>query len=346
MEWTLDGRLLVSEQQTGMIKDITNGGDARTLPPIAWGLGAPAAIVPLRDGRVLVADMRFGCVWDVARGGDCSETEPFAHGLTIPYNVVAREPDGELQVLVSEDISIAARQYTDITRGGGPESHRTFITNIPSRTIYQRVREIDVDLLRADDGGFADQLVGSQKCGTWGLILARGNGELVATASSMGLLVRTPDDGGEFMSFASNPDNIVAWGLEPMGGMKEHPWNGLIYISQPADGTVVAVDRTVLETSSSTHQSFACRRQVSRPVFGSHQTVKRCTCVIAVSEPSGRSRVTCTSLISLSGAGPSPHRSAAFFANAHSPPPTLCPQRPFADESRWSTSRGIGTMRF
>ena len=49
MEWTPDGRLLVSDLTAGKVFDITDGGDVTQTAPVAEGLGGPAAIVPVDD---------------------------------------------------------------------------------------------------------------------------------------------------------------------------------------------------------------------------------------------------------------------------------------------------------
>ncbi|MCP9487991.1 MAG: hypothetical protein MSC30_19305 [Gaiellaceae bacterium MAG52_C11] len=84
------------------------------------------------------------------------------------------------------------------------------------------------------------------KCNSWGIVYVLGeSSELIVAASSLGLLALAPKDGGDFMSIVADSSNVVAWGLEPMGGMKEHPSNGLVYVSQPQRGYVMAIDPNV-----------------------------------------------------------------------------------------------------
>ena len=248
MEWTLDGRLLVSEHRAGAVKDITDGGDARDLAPLAIGLRGPAALLPI-DNRILVTEMLAGRVTDVAAGGDFSDAEPFAAGLRLPYNIVGAPSGSGTRIIVSEDASLGIAQYTDITHGGERADFRPFITMIPGRSHYHAVPVIDYEKLgqtAADDFDFIGSLINGTKCTNWGIVYALGeNRELLVAASSLGLMAKAPEDGGDFMSIVANPDNVVAWGLDPMGGMKEHPENGLVYVSQPHRGCVLAVDPNI-----------------------------------------------------------------------------------------------------
>lgn len=242
MEWTADRRLLVSEHRAGQIKDITEGGDARQMRPFASGLRGPAALLPLGD-RVLATEFFGGRVSDVARGGDVSKNEPFATGLNLPYNIVATRQDGDVRIIVSEDVSLGVTRYTDITRGGDPKQFTSFIGEIPGRPHYQKPRQIDVKAVADMRSDFYETVIGGDKCGNWGIAAPlKGGKQLVLSVSSLGMIVRVPEGGGRFMSFLDDPANVLAWGLAPMGGMKEHPTNGLIYVSQPDRGAVMAVD--------------------------------------------------------------------------------------------------------
>jgi glucose/arabinose dehydrogenase len=103
MEWTKDGRLLVSECTAGNIKDVTEGGDMAHKTPVAYGLKGPSSIRPLDDGRILVAEMWGGSIRDISQNGDVSRIAPFAHSLSGPYSIatVKRKNDGESRIYVT-----------------------------------------------------------------------------------------------------------------------------------------------------------------------------------------------------------------------------------------------------
>jgi hypothetical protein len=70
MEWTQDGRLLVSEFGRGRVVDVTDGGDCRDATPFAEDLTHPAGLLTDYEGsRILVADTGRGEVLDITEGG-------------------------------------------------------------------------------------------------------------------------------------------------------------------------------------------------------------------------------------------------------------------------------------
>ena len=82
MEWTPDGRLLVSEHTAGTVRDISKGGDASEAKPLAYNLQGPAAIRPTEDGKVLVVETWGGAIADIAGGGDATKL-PFPDTVSI-----------------------------------------------------------------------------------------------------------------------------------------------------------------------------------------------------------------------------------------------------------------------
>ena len=64
MEWTQDGRLLVSETTAGRVTDISRGGDFIDASPFAWGLETPASICPMPDGSIYTVE-----IWGGSRQG-------------------------------------------------------------------------------------------------------------------------------------------------------------------------------------------------------------------------------------------------------------------------------------
>ena len=90
MEWTRDGRLLVSEFLGGNVKDITEGGDARKQKPFAYNLGHPASLLTDYQGdRILVNDNGKGVVYDITKGGDVESAPVVFRGIPGPYGLVS-----------------------------------------------------------------------------------------------------------------------------------------------------------------------------------------------------------------------------------------------------------------
>jgi hypothetical protein len=113
--WTSDGRLLVAEYGTGMVKDITAGGDFTEAPAFATGLGnATRNMLETQDGRILVCQQGLFQVMDITAGGDFSEAAPFA---TLPErtNCIAQDATGRIWAGVYN--GPAAGLY-EITAGG------------------------------------------------------------------------------------------------------------------------------------------------------------------------------------------------------------------------------------
>jgi hypothetical protein len=135
MEWTPDGRLLVSEPTAGQIKDITHGGDMCNTKPFAYGLMGPASILPLGD-RLLTAENWGHCVTDITHGGDASKAERYATNLSSPYSLATLpQHDGtaEYRVFVNERFGRFRGQITEITGGGNRSNFKPYITDIPVR---------------------------------------------------------------------------------------------------------------------------------------------------------------------------------------------------------------------
>jgi hypothetical protein len=237
MEWTPDGRLLVSEHTAGQIKDITHGGDMRQALPFAHGLRGPSSILPLEDGRILASEMWGGRVIDISSGGDMSKQEPFAKELAAPYSLACQEAS----IFVTERSGKLSAQVTDITAGGGRNSHRPYVTRIPI-----------VPLLGLE--GLAPPEIGQEKwadfsnaCADWLTTVGLGDQTWIVVGSSvLGQLVRVPKDGGSYLDLAEQ-GHLLAKGLNWMGGEIQHPYDHLVYVAQPLKGTIMAIDPTTLQ---------------------------------------------------------------------------------------------------
>lgn len=229
MEWTAEGRLLVSEPTAGRIIDITDGGDMRDAEPFAWGLEGPASILPMPDGRLLVSEMWSGRVSDITGGGEMSQRTPFADGLRGPYSL--SRIGGS--VFVVESPNSFTTQITDITVHG---EHKPYVTNIPGSPLA------GLEGLTPLESWPDRWQVFFEACKTWKTPLRiAGTDELVLNSSALGLLIRVPEGGGDFGDFLRE-DSPLASGLGSMGGMIQHSESDLLYVTQPVDGSITAVD--------------------------------------------------------------------------------------------------------
>ncbi|MBI3032784.1 hypothetical protein HYY69_04875 [Candidatus Woesearchaeota archaeon] len=92
MEWTADGRLLVSEFLGGTVKDITVGGDCRTIKPFAFNFGHPASILTnYKSNRIIVVDNGRGKIYDITAGGNAEKAPVVFSGIPGPYGLVAHD---------------------------------------------------------------------------------------------------------------------------------------------------------------------------------------------------------------------------------------------------------------
>ena len=233
MEWMPDDRLFVTEHTTGRIYDITDGGDMRDAKPFAWGLEGPASMLPLEDGRILISETWGGRIKDMSVGGDLSKQDAFAHNLSMPYTLGAlTKPDGSLRLTVSESFGPFHTQNTDVTNGGGREDFTPYVTRLPSIPGAPGLSPINLSNWSADWENFA--AAGCTK--TW--VTVRDNVLFVAVGA-VGQVLRIPEGGGEYLDLVDG-GHLAAWGMQRLGGMKHHPWDGRIYAVQPEFGNVIA----------------------------------------------------------------------------------------------------------
>ncbi len=234
MEWTPDGRLLVSEHTAGRVKDITAGGDMRDAKPFAYGLRGPSSILPLGD-RLLISETWSDCVTDITSGGDASGAGRYATELSSPYSLSALPPnDGaEQRVFVSERFGRFRGQITEITGGGVRSDFKPYITDVPVRTTVPGRAPIE---FWPDKWEFYSSAVCEDA--PWHTVY---QGALYFEVAHLGQIIRAPEDGGVHAELEDR-GCIVAWGLDRIGGMKEHPYDGRIYAVQPERGNIVAVD--------------------------------------------------------------------------------------------------------
>lgn len=243
MEWTPDGRLLVSDLTAGKVFDITDGGDATKLTPVAEGLGGPAAIVPV-DDHILVAESVAGRVSDVGSG----KRQTFADGITFPYSMIKYEKEGVRRILVSEAVSEFRSQYLDITQGGQRDDFDVFISDIPRRLVHMFAGKYPAPFVLGEGypvpSGSGPSIL-MNGCNAWGTMLAFDDGSvhLGMKIGSLGAFIRVPDEGGSAFDLLEDRSNVLASGLDPVAsGCIQHPTNGKVYITQPLSGEVRAFD--------------------------------------------------------------------------------------------------------
>ncbi|WP_254508181.1 Ig-like domain-containing protein [Anatilimnocola floriformis] len=119
-----DGRLLVSEFNSGEITDITAGGDFTGATPYATGLSGPRNMVQLSDGRILVGEDSNGQVTDLATGGNLSGATPFASGLGTVSDIVQSSSGA---IYVSDRFG---QKVFNITAGGSFSAATAFATGL------------------------------------------------------------------------------------------------------------------------------------------------------------------------------------------------------------------------
>lgn len=236
MEWTNDGRLLVSEHTAGTVKDITNGGDMKNVDPFAYGLHGPASMKPLYDGRILISETWGGTVSEISNGGDISKQKPHATGLSMPYTLASKQiDDGSFSVFVSESFGAFHTQITDITNGGERENFKAHFINMPSTPGAPGLTPLD----HWPDNWEKVAAAGCVKNWTTNDPI---NSDIYVAIGTMGQIIRIPDNGGDYIEEVKSQKNLIAWGLQKMGGMYFNPIDRQIYAVQPECGNVIAID--------------------------------------------------------------------------------------------------------
>ena len=232
MEWTLDNRLLVSQSTAGSVVDITDGGDMMNAKPFASGLKGPASILPRRTGELLVAEMWGGSVRDIADGGDVGSKPAWVDGLSGPYSLAERKVESGDRVFVTESYNGRDAWLSEIS--GGKRRDKPMIDNIPVKPGF--VGQTPIDSWPSEWQKFA--LGNCVK--DWQEVDAARNAHYLAI-SEMGQVMDVTDMEGDYMELIKNK-RAIAWGLKQVGALKHHPTNGLLYITQPSSGEVVALD--------------------------------------------------------------------------------------------------------
>ena len=223
MEWTADGRLLVSEFLGGKVKDITDGGDYRDCRPFASNLGHPAGILTdYQDDRILVVDNGRGKVYDITNGGDVEKSPVVFSDIPGPYGLVAH--DGEVYSTFS---NVRENGLVRVVEG---ESFSEDL--ILTRGFPRGVRETpDVRMEGVEVGD----------CGSWS---ARSVGDrLLYLHSGLGIIFDLEHDDEEIRHHPrySTEIPIVAQGLKKPLGFIAHPNNGILFVAERFNNAVKAV---------------------------------------------------------------------------------------------------------
>lgn len=235
MEWTPDGQLLVSEHTAGRVKDVSRGGDMSEAPAFAYGLRGPSGIMPVGD-RIYISDSWSGRVLDITDGGDANSAEVFAEDLMLPYGLAATQDDaGNNRVFVGEKPGPTKAQLTEITGGGTRSDFNTFVSEIPSKPGIPGKTPLDSWPERW-------QLYATTQCSKWAVVFPpKGGAHFLYLTGVEGSIVGVPQQGGNFGELVMG-DGAVAWGLHDTTSIKDHPYDGHLYVVRAEKGDVVAVD--------------------------------------------------------------------------------------------------------
>lgn len=231
-----DGRLLVSDHTAGRVVDVTGGGDMRDAEPFAFGLEGPTGIEPMGD-RILVSETWAGRVMDITDGGEASDV--FAEGLSLPYGLAVKaQTETEHRVFAGEKLSPVLAQMTEITGGGSRGDFTPLLTEQPTKPGTPGKTPLRAWPDRVEE-------TAAVKCGSWAAVfppITVDSDELLyVTGGALGHVVGVPEGGGSYGRLLSD-GHAVAWGLGEATSMKDHPYDGNIYVVRADHGDVVAVD--------------------------------------------------------------------------------------------------------
>lgn len=236
MEWTPEGRLLVSETTAGRIKDITEPGNYLDTKAFATGLKGPSSIVPLEDGRIYVCETWGNKIVDVSTGGDSSENFSYIDGVNYPYSITFL--DDHIRVVERE--SITSNRLLKINPETGKKE--VLIKNIPAVPLPGLEGFLPQEFFPEHWEYHWNMYSG---CSGWTETFKTEDGNQVGIASSsvLGQLVKYPETEVEtdYMDLVKN-GNLIASGLDWKGGMKQNHVNKMLYVTQPRKGTVLEIN--------------------------------------------------------------------------------------------------------
>lgn len=215
MEWTSDGRLLVSEFGRGRVTDITEQGDYRESKPFASGLKHPAGIITNYQGsRIVVADTGANRLVDITAGGDVAEAPEILGDVSAPYGL-----------LLYKDNLLAT--FTSETQNG------LIKVNKPGSKFL--MEDVQVRNFPVGVSGYPYVLAGSKACGCW--IVEATNSKLLFCQTTFGTIYDVTDQ----KTFEGSEHKKFAYGLDKPVGMINHPQTELLFIAESGSGTVRAL---------------------------------------------------------------------------------------------------------
>jgi hypothetical protein len=241
MEWTHDGRLLATERTNGRIVDVTEGGDFGGLSAddsrvFTSGLEGPSSMAMLPDGRILSNECWEGRIRNITGGGDFSsvtEGSVFASDLDGPYSILYHDATDSVYTTVNPGNNRSSR-IIDVTGGDNAEEHEVIVDQIPVRDKFpgmtpQRAWPDDWQKYQID-------------CGKW--VVGAGD-SLLYSVGPLGQVVRAdmdPDSDTTTHMDHVNDERLVAEGLGRAGGSTYSRKDSLMYVAEPFNGSVAAVD--------------------------------------------------------------------------------------------------------
>ncbi|ADB87474.1 hypothetical protein [Saccharolobus islandicus] len=232
MEWTPDGRLLVSEFGRGRILDVTKGGNMRDAVPFAYNLSHPAAILPYKD-RILVTDAGFNAILDITEGGDQSRPKIVAK-VSGPYG---------LAVYHNEIYSTFSTQIeSGIVKIGKNGEVIRFVTGFPVvYSIWSKIYKL------------------ISPCGNWQIPLPEEMDILIFSHGGLGKLYDI-SQGGDFNYLEQN--SLLVKGLNEQIGMIFNKHDKNLYIVESKGADVKSVSLEELKIARDKHEPIDLRFRV------------------------------------------------------------------------------------
>lgn len=214
MEWTKDGRLLVSEFGRGRVIDITDGGDYRDAKPFACGLKHPAGIITDYQGnRIIVVDTGNDCIVDITNGGDASKNEKIYSNIPAPYGMVVFK--GELYAT-----------YTSKEDNG--------LTKVsPNKTFSLEHAHASSFPVGVSEHPYV--IAGSAGCGHWTAVVAKE--KLLFNQTTFGIIWDVTDKG----EFNLDTHKRFAWGLNKPVGMIYNEQLDFLFVAESGSGQIKAI---------------------------------------------------------------------------------------------------------
>lgn len=232
MEWTKDGRLLVSETSAGRVSDVTNGGKITEDNIVFDGLNGPSSIAPLEDGRIYVCETFANRVTNIGKDSDNEELN--FDNFNRPYSIIVK--DDNLEVVERE--SKFSNRVVKVNMENGDITKK--ITHIPALPLPGLEGLLPTEQF---NDNFRENWFLYSGCSGWKAAFLDREGKIHSLSSSsvMGTIVYDPDIPAPFLDLVDMVEPI-ATGLDLMGGMIQNKENLMLYVTQPRKGTVMEIN--------------------------------------------------------------------------------------------------------